>query len=82
MLPTYTYFRDGYWFAVVSEPHWLKGTKCMAKKKRTALRLLNSALAEFPESDPDSERTASSRSVGHLAHRVTEMVSESLAALA
>lgn len=50
MIPTFTFYRDGYWFAVVGQGHPLAGTKSMALKKKHALRIVrevaSSALTE------------------------------------
>lgn len=70
MLPIFTYRKDGYWFACVSNEHFLAGSKCMALTKRKAIRLLREALEGFSV-EPDAAPHPIAR-LGAIAKLVAE----------
>lgn len=48
IIPIHTYYRDGYWCAVVSAGHPLAGVKSMHRKKKHALRIVSEVARSLP----------------------------------
>ncbi len=73
VIPTYSYFRDGYWYVVVSQGHPMAGTKSMALKRKHALSNLRDVLSALPV---DGEENAASTYLTRLDETARRLVSE------